>query len=357
MKAIAIEHEIIAGIIYSQFHSKIGPTAIAWIPSELSIEIREYVSLKSINILLGEHGTVPKSLSNIPFPSIDLKGLVKCFEIKDLMQRGGAIDCSITLLFNESNDPIFYKHLDNFDVIFEECVTKILEMAKEKKEVITDELKKFQGNINNLLNELRATENSTPETESFPPTEEEEGKGKDLKGYRFKIIVCGDPAVGKTSTVLRFTDKAFRRSYIPTIGVNISEKQILLGKTSRVTFIIWDIAGQSKFQMTRKYFYKGANGQILVFDLTRPETFSTIPKWYEDIKKQMGSSILGLILGNKSDLIDQRKISPEAISKLSKELGLEFVETSAFSGDNIEAAFSKLGELLIQTYERKVKEK
>lgn len=340
-EVIEIEKDIVSGIVYSQFHTKIGPTAIAWMPSTLPIQIREYVSLKSIGILVGEHGSIPKSLAIIPFPSVNLKGLVKCFEIEDATHRGGAIDNSITLLFDEADDVVFYKYIDNFDKIFEETVKKIMKVGKSDKKQTLEELERFNVNIHSLLEELHSAETSDQETESFPMVESQEEE----LSYRYKIIVCGDPSVGKTSTVLRFTDKAFRRTYIPTIGVNISEKQIRLKKI-KITFIIWDIAGQSKFQMTRKYFYKGGRAQLLVFDVTRPETFQNIPKWYQDIKTHLGKDIQGLIIANKCDLVEERKVSDEEISKLSKDLGLEFFESSALSGENVEEAFSRLGEML-----------
>ncbi|MFX1297883.1 MAG: Rab family GTPase [Promethearchaeota archaeon] len=342
-----IEKDIITGIVYSRFHSKVGPTAIAWLPSDLSAKIREYISLKSINVLVGEHGSLPKSLAIIPFPSLDLKGLIRCFEIKDLNERGGAVDNSLTLLFNEKNDPIFYKYIDNFEYIFEETVNTITGIPKENKAKIYEELGKFQSNLNVILKELWDTEISMQETELFPTEAEEE-----IADFRFKIIVCGDPQVGKTSTILRFTDKAFRRSYIPTIGVNISEKTIRYDNNTVVNFTLWDIAGQSKFQVARKHFYRGARGQILVFDLTRPETFNNIMKWFQDIKQHLQKDIQGLILGNKSDLVAQRKVTREQISQLAEKLGIEFLETSALSGENVEKAFFKLGELIFKEDDR-----
>ena len=338
-----ISRDLIAGIVFSQFHAKIGPAAVVWMPSGLAINVRELISLKSIDIMVGEHGMVPKSLAIIPFPSIDLKGIVKCFEIKDEMHRGGVIDSAITLLFGEANDPIFYKYLNNFDEIFNETADKLKKVAKEDKPVILGEIERFYQDISTLLEELHEAEISTQEPESFPMEEEEE---KEITGFRFKIIVCGDPRVGKTTTVLRFTDRAFRRTYIPTIGVNISEKQIR-HENSKIQYIIWDIAGQSKFQRSRIHFYKGANGQVLVFDLTRPETFHDIAKWHQDIKTHLTGDLKGIILGNKSDLVDQRKVNQEEILKLANQLNLEYFETSAFSGENIDAAFQKLGEILI----------
>ncbi|NVM29058.1 MAG: GTP-binding protein [Candidatus Helarchaeota archaeon] len=325
-----------------------GPEANAWFP-DLSIDIRNLVSMKSINILVGEGGLIPESLSVFPFPSLGLKGLIKSLEIKDETRRGGVIDSSLTVLYDEANDPIFYKYIDNFKVIFNKAASNIvaLEEANAKRKEITDELKQFHSNLLTVLNELYEVELAGSETEAFPKVEKDE-----QVTFRFKIIVCGDPSVGKTSTVLRFTDNAFKKTYIPTMGVNVSEKRIQL-ENARVEFIIWDIAGQSKFQMMRKHFYQGAEGKLLIFDLTRPKTFNDINKWYQDINSHLKGEFRGFLLGNKSDLVDQRKVTKEEISKLAKELNIDYIETSALSGENINNAFHKLGHFLVEERRKK----
>jgi len=205
-----MEKNLIKGGIYSKFHGKLGPRAIVWHPSDISEEIRNTVSLKTINILSGEKGETPKSIAVIPFPTSNLKGLVKAIEIKDETKRGGAVDASITILFNEANDLIFYKYMSNFESIFNETVKNImkLEETKADKKRILKEMEEFYSKFNTILDELREAEISAQEAEAFPAVPEGEAKGK---SFRFKIIVCGDPGVGKTSTVLRFTDRAFRK--------------------------------------------------------------------------------------------------------------------------------------------------
>ncbi|TFG05535.1 MAG: GTP-binding protein [Promethearchaeota archaeon] len=339
---------MVKGVIYSQFNEKAGPEAIAWDPSNLHAEIRNLVSMKSINLLAGEGGIVPKSLAILPFPSQKLKGLIRALEIKDKTKRGGAIDSSLTLLFDESDDIIFYKYIDNFEKIFTEAATTIKKLYELDPTTpqINEELKKFHGVILETLNDLCSAEFACEEQEAFPSTDETEKK--DLTTYRFKIAVVGDPGVGKTSTILRFTDKAFRRTYIPTVGVNISEKEIVIkDENIIIQFVLWDIAGQAKFQIMRRHFYSGADGQLLIFDLTRPPTFNNVKEWYQDIKNNLNKTIYGLICGNKSDLVDERLVEPAEISTLASELGLEGIETSAMTGKNVDNAFYKLGKLLI----------
>ncbi|MDD1779151.1 MAG: GTP-binding protein [Candidatus Helarchaeota archaeon] len=339
--------EIIKGIVFSQFNEKFGPTAIVWIPATLSNQVKDLVSMKSISIMAGEGGQVPKGLTIVPFPSINLKGLIKSFEVRKDECRGGYVDCAITLLFNEVNDLIFYKYISNFEAVFEEFTIAIAQLEQKAADEgqFEAELEKLLNKTNEILNDLQAVEITSPEAETFPREKEEALEGK---GFRFKVIICGEPEVGKTSLVLRFTNKAFRRTYIPTIGVNISEKRAYLkSKRATIEFVLWDIAGRSTFQKMRKHFYQGADGVLLVFDLTRPATFQNIPRWYQDIKATLKTDMFGYLLGNKADLVDQKKVDAEEIGTLTKDLNLEYIETSALSGANVDNAFHQLAELLI----------
>ncbi|MHA1264492.1 MAG: Rab family GTPase [Candidatus Helarchaeota archaeon] len=339
-----MKREYIQGILYSQFDEKAGPKAEIWVPSSLSRKVQDLVSLKTINIFSGEGGIVPKSLAVIPFPSIQKKGLVKFMEIKDPERRGNAIDSSLTLLFDESDDLIFYKYIKNFESVFNQTAEKIihLEEKKAKRKEIQTEIDRFHRNIRTILDELRDREFATQEVE-FPVTADEE---VDLKTYEYKIIVVGDPHVGKTSTILRFTDNAFRRTYIPTLGVNLSSKKIRYNSV-HIKFILWDIAGQSKFQTMRRPFYKGADGLILVFDLTDQTSFQNVTSWYQDIKNTLQSAFPpGILLGNKNDLVADRQVSQKSIKNLAKKLGFNYFETSALTGENIPEAFQEMAKLL-----------
>ncbi|MFX1451565.1 MAG: Rab family GTPase, partial [Promethearchaeota archaeon] len=320
----------------------------SWLPSELDIETRNLVSLKSINILSGEKGKIPHTLAFIPFPSKNLKGIVKVMEVKEKSRRGGVFDASLTVLFKEADDPIFYKYITKFEKIFEDYAARIIDVEESgtDKRLIDEVLNSFQEDMTRILIDLRNAEISTLDKVAFIEDYPEE---KEAETLRFKVIVCGDPSVGKTSVILRFTDKAFRRTYIPTIGVNISEK-IMLYKDAKIEFVIWDIAGQSKFSKMRRHFYTGADIQFLVFDLTSPKTFENIPNWYNDIKNNLKEEMNGILLANKSDLDENRKITGEDIKKLAKNLNLEYIETSALTGKNIDDAFYKMGEKLYNMY-------
>jgi Ras-related protein Rab-1A len=174
---------------------------------------------------------------------------------------------------------------------------------------------------------------------AFPVEPASSGTEQEMEAV-FKIIVIGDPAVGKTSLILRFTDNAFRQTYLPTIGTNLSDK-VLTIENENIELVFWDIAGQSKFNKARKNFYKGAQGMIIVFDLTNRETFNNVKAWHDDATSVLGS-VPCHVIGNKLDMSDQRSVDDEEISNLARELSCDVVLTSALTGDHVDESFRDL---------------
>jgi small GTP-binding protein len=164
---------------------------------------------------------------------------------------------------------------------------------------------------------------------------------KDTKSdYVFKIILLGDPRVGKTSLLLRYIKNKFLDSYKTTIGVDFLSKQIKFGKDN-VKITLWDVAGQGRFASFRNFYYQGSNYVIFVFDITNKESLLNLPSWIEDYKKQM-KYVKFCVIGNKSDLEDQRVVEAEEYSKIFPKYEGEmsfFMETSAKTGDNVNKAF------------------
>ena len=164
--------------------------------------------------------------------------------------------------------------------------------------------------------------------------------------YVFKIVVIGDGAVGKTSLIARFAEKTFKAEYKPTLGTNIIIKELQIESNS-IKLLLWDIAGQAKWRDVRHLYYRGAQGCIVVYDVTRPATFDSVPEWYKDLIKFSGA-VPRILLANKVDLTDIRKIQQEDGLKMAEEMAAEYYETSAKDGTQVNEAFEKISELILQ---------
>ncbi|MHA1410160.1 MAG: Rab family GTPase, partial [Candidatus Odinarchaeia archaeon] len=105
--------------------------------------------------------------------------------------------------------------------------------------------------------------------------------------YKFKIPLAGDGAVGKTSLIIKFIEQKFSHEYKSTIGVDIFTKRLKIGD-DEILLTLWDIAGQERFKIIRKGFFEGARGALIVYDITRKETFDNLPNWIEEVKEFAG---------------------------------------------------------------------
>jgi len=167
------------------------------------------------------------------------------------------------------------------------------------------------------------------------------------KQFILKLVVLGDAAVGKTSLINQYIDNSFHEDYKPTLGVNILTKDVYSEEFDLNTrLILWDLAAQEKYALSRSLFFQGCSGALFVFDLTRPLTFTNIESlWYRDFlkfsKRPEGNDYL--LIGNKIDLEESRSISRKEGESLSNQLNcIEYIETSAKNGSNVEEAFKKL---------------
>ena len=154
----------------------------------------------------------------------------------------------------------------------------------------------------------------------------------------FKYIIIGDTGVGKSCILLQFTDKRFQPVHDLTIGVEFGAKMINLdGKAIKLQ--IWDTAGQESFRSITRSYYRGACGALLVYDITRRETFKHLKQWLDEAKQNSNPDMVIMLIGNKIDLDSRRAVSTKDGEEFAKHHGLFFMETSAKSAENIEKAF------------------
>jgi len=169
--------------------------------------------------------------------------------------------------------------------------------------------------------------------------------------FIFKICVIGDPAAGKTSLITRFTQGSFNRDYIKTLGAQFSKFEKIMefnGKQIRARLFFWDIAGQSEFKFMRPTFYNGAKATIIVYDLTRKETFDNIRTWIKDISQYCGK-LPTVCFANKSDLINEAEYDNSEAKNLAKELEfMDYNMTSAKTGKHVQDAFNAIIDILVK---------
>jgi small GTP-binding protein len=170
--------------------------------------------------------------------------------------------------------------------------------------------------------------------------------------YSYKLVVVGDPSVGKTSLIRRYANKKFEESYLPTIGADFTIKQIDLKQdkaTKQIMLQIWDMGGQRLFERIKEHYLIGANAGLIVFDLTRRPTFEHLENWLEDIKRLCGE-IPCVILANKSDL-SNRDIAKDELTKLASDKEVEIFETSAKTGNNVDHVFELIAKKCLKSYD------
>jgi small GTP-binding protein len=162
--------------------------------------------------------------------------------------------------------------------------------------------------------------------------------------YTFKCIVIGPGAVGKSSLVRRFVNNQFELSYKFTIGVDFMAKTVEYEKDKYAKLSIWDVGGQERFKVLRRSFYEGTHGALLVFDLSRVNTFYKMKDWVTDLRSIIEKKIPIVILGNKADLLTEvgeviNRNEPKQFAEAEESL---YIETSAKTGENVEKVFVEL---------------
>ncbi|KAM0953474.1 putative small GTP-binding protein [Dioscorea sansibarensis] len=159
--------------------------------------------------------------------------------------------------------------------------------------------------------------------------------------YLFKIVLVGDSGVGKSNILSRFTRNEFCLESKSTIGVEFATRTLQIeGKTVKAQ--IWDTAGQERYRAITSAYYRGAVGALLVYDITKRQTFDNVQRWLHELREHADSNIVIMMAGNKSDLSHLRSVQEDDGQVLAEKEGLSFLETSALGAQNIEKAFQTI---------------
>ncbi len=225
-------------------------------------------------------------------------------------------------------------------------VIQIVSLIKEHDEETLRENPEFKRRVNEIIESTQAS--------------------LVKKTHTLKVILVGDGAVGKTSIRRQFLGEGFRNDYQMTIGADLAKKEspVLYSGGRQIKYIIWDLAGQQRFESVRKAYYTSAMGALAVFDTTRIESFQNIVAWMNEFWKNNGQGPVPLvILGNKVDLRDavSSSVSDAKAIRFANTLSqvaekhrgfkIHYLPTSAKTGLNIDLAFELLGESIIDFFE------
>jgi Ras-related protein Rab-2A len=172
-----------------------------------------------------------------------------------------------------------------------------------------------------------------------------------MSACTFKYIIIGDSGVGKSCLLLQFTDKRFECMHDLTIGVEFGARVVPIAG-AEVKLQIWDTAGQESFRSITRSYYRGAVGALLVFDVTKRESFEHVQTWLDDARANCNTPLTVMLVGNKIDLASQRVVSREEAAEYAQRRGIVYMEASAKTAHNVDNAFIDTATTIYQKVQR-----
>uniref|UniRef100_A0A914CHU8 Ras-related protein Rab-39B n=1 Tax=Acrobeloides nanus TaxID=290746 RepID=A0A914CHU8_9BILA len=161
--------------------------------------------------------------------------------------------------------------------------------------------------------------------------------------YQYRIILIGDSTVGKSSLLRYFTEGRLAEISDPTVGVDFYARTVELKPDMRVKLQLWDTAGQEKFKSITRSYYRNSVGVIIVYDITNRKTFEHVSEWLAEAEANVSgpdpSQCVFQLVGHKADLEKDREVLYEEGEYFAKYHKIKFIETSAFTGENVHEAF------------------
>ena len=162
-----------------------------------------------------------------------------------------------------------------------------------------------------------------------------------------KLITLGETAVGKSSFIVKYIEDRFSPNYISTLGLDFRQKKIILENGQEIKLTLFDTAGQERYKSIAANLIKKVNGILLIYDITNNNSFNSISKWMESINEVSTTNISIILVGNKSDLDDRRRVTNEEGKKKAEEYGIPFYETSCKDGNNINEVILRITEEIL----------
>ena len=215
----------------------------------------------------------------------------------------------------------------------------------------------MEGNNSRLIKNNNSTLNDITNKNSSTTLNEDIENIQNDNVMEFKIVLIGSTSVGKTSIFNRFINEDFSQNYKSTINVEFKIKYMKLDNNLFAKLTLWDTCGAEMFRAVTRQYYKNAHAIILVFDLTDQNSFNDLKDiWLNDVENYGEKNTLILIVGNKLDLIEERKVTESQAINFCRENGYKYTEASAKEGTNILKTFEELSFELATKYERQKEE-
>ncbi|MHA1136464.1 MAG: Rab family GTPase [Candidatus Thorarchaeota archaeon] len=178
--------------------------------------------------------------------------------------------------------------------------------------------------------------------------ESESSDGSD--GFKFRVVLLGEATVGKTSLLRRYTENVFEDEYKQTLGTTFATKEVEVkdetGGVRGVKLSIWDMGGQSTYRELRRQYMKGSSAAIIVYDVTKPESFMAMNNWFESFREVCPDAPI-FICANKVDLTDKRMVPQEPGMMLRDWFQSEYYETSAKDGTRVTDVFERCAQVTL----------
>ena len=181
--------------------------------------------------------------------------------------------------------------------------------------------------------------------------EEDDSMASETYDQKIKVMIIGESLVGKTALITKYTKDKFGGAYLTTVGIDFQNKYVNIND-KKIKVEIWDTAGQERFRNIAKNYFQSSNGFLLVYDTTNHSSFEKLNYWNEQIQLNAPEGTKYILVGNKIDLKDNRQVTKEEGENFAKDNGVQFYETSAKDGTNVNNAFELLTKEIIKDIEK-----